>query len=637
MKKILSLLLSAVICISVFTAVDFSAYAKASICTYFEINPSGVDEETKEELIEKAEEDLNVYSSSASSYEISSTIAAPQKSASYPTSLDAAMTLRDNMVKRIADISVTFLSGDINSDKAMMSVFNKAVDQKYSVSNQDGDYLKYNCGAASVSGSRQYVSGKYLYRLTYHFDYFTTYAQEQQVTKKVAEVFKELNISEKSDYKKALAIHDYVCQTINYDYAHYGDYDYMPQFCTYQGLFNGVAVCQSYATLYYRLAYEADLQCRVVASDDHAWNLVKIKDLNYYVDCTWDDTIYDKMQGTPESRWSNRYGDKYFLVGSETMSDSSHILESQYKTEEFKAEYPTSETDFVCEHEVSVWAVPENSNCEAGFERNLECEMCGFVTGSGEVPLGSSHSYTEIYAEPTCTTGGYVLHQCTVCADNFKTDETNALGHSYKTTVTKATTSKAGSTVVKCTRCQSVKSNIAIPKISSAALSTTVYVYNGNVKTPSVTVKDSKGKVLKKNTDYTVSYASGRKVVGKYAVKITFKGNYSGTKTLYFYVKPKGTEISSISARSKGFRVSWKTQKTQTTGYQIQYSTSSKFTNAKTITVTKNSNYAKLVSKLYARKKYYVRIRTYKNVKIDGKTQKLCSTWSKVKTVTTKK
>lgn len=174
-------------------------------------------------------------------------------------------------------------------------------------------------------------------------------------------------------------------------------------------------------------------------------------------------------------------------------------------------------------------------------------------------------------------------------------------------------------------------------KLSSVKPSTTSYTYNGKVKTPTVIVKDSKGKTLKKNTDYTVSYAKGRKNVGKYAVKITFKGKYSGTKTLYFTIKPKATRISKVTAGSKKFTVKWKKQATQTTGYQIQYSTSSKFSKAKTVKVGKNSTTSKTISKLTAKKKYYVRVRTYKTVKINSKATKIYSSWSKTKYVTTKK
>ena len=72
----------------------------------------------------------------------------------------------------------------------------------------------------------------------------------------------------------------------------------------------------------------------------------------------------------------------------------------------------------------------------------------------------------------------------------------------------------------------------------------------------------------------------------------------------------------------------------QTKGYQIQYSTDSKFKSGnKTVTVNKNSTTKKTISKLKAKKKYYVRIRTYKTV---GK-QKYYSDWSKSVKVTTKK
>lgn len=99
----------------------------------------------------------------------------------------------------------------------------------------------------------------------------------------------------------------------------------------------------------------------------------------------------------------------------------------------------------------------------------------------------------------------------------------------------------------------------------------------------------------------------------------------------------KATTISKVSAQKKGFKAAWKKQSSQTTGYQLQYSTSSKFKSAKTVTITKNKTTSKSISRLKAKKKYYVRIRTYKTVKINGKTIKLYSAWSKAKIVTTKK
>ena len=159
----------------------------------------------------------------------------------------------------------------------------------------------------------------------------------------------------------------------------------------------------------------------------------------------------------------------------------------------------------------------------------------------------------------------------------------------------------------------------------------------GKVQKPSVTVKDSKGKALKNGTDYKISYPKGMKNVGKYTVKVALKGNYSGSKSMTYNINPKGTSVSKVKAAKKGFKVTWKKQATQTTGYQVQYSTSSKFKSAKTVTISKNKTTSKSVSKLSAKKKYYVRVRTYKTVKIGGKSVKFYSGWSKAKSVTTKK
>ena len=247
---------------------------------------------------------------------------------------------------------------------------------------------------------------------------------------------------------------------------------------------------------------------------------------------------------------------------------------------------------------------------------------------------------------PTCTTAGYTTYFCTICADEVHRDIVPALGHNYKEksrALTKATTSKDGkrTATYACTRtgCKATytKTLQTYYKASNIKLSKTACTYNGKVQKPSVTVKDSKGKALKNGTDYTVSYPKGMKNVGKYTVKVTLKGNYSGSKSMTYNINPKGTSVSKVTAAKKGFKVTWKKQATQITGYQVQYSTSSKFKSAKTVTISKNKTTSKSVNKLSAKKKYYVRVRTYKTVKIGGKSVKLYSGWSKAKSVTTKK
>lgn len=247
------------------------------------------------------------------------------------------------------------------------------------------------------------------------------------------------------------------------------------------------------------------------------------------------------------------------------------------------------------------------------------------------------HNYTcAVTRQPTCSALGIKTYTCTTCGDEW-TESISKLAHTYKQSLTPAAIGKNGKIVKKCSACgATITSSIA--KISTVSLSAVNYTYNGGVKTPSVTVKDSKGKKLSNGRDYTVTYPSGRKNVGRYSVKIRFKGNYSGTKTLTYNINPKGTSMSKVTAAKKGFKAKWKKQSTQTTGYQLQYSTSSKFKKGtKTVNISKNKTTSKSVKKLYAKKKYYVRVRTYKTVKFGGKNIKLYSGWSKAKAVKTKK
>ena len=280
----------------------------------------------------------------------------------------------------------------------------------------------------------------------------------------------------------------------------------------------------------------------------------------------------------------------------------------------------------------------KQATCTTKGYTSYVCSACGDEVRRNITPaLG--HAYTtEVIAQPTCVAYGAIRYTCSQCGDSYTVENIKPKGHQYKSQLTKATTVKDGQSYKKCTVCSAVTGKTVIPKASNIKLNKTAYTYNGKVQRPSVTVKDSKGKTLKNGTDYTVSYSSGCKNVGRYTVKVTLKGNYSGTKSLTYNINPKGTSVSKVTAAKKGFKVTWKKQATQTTGYEVQYSTSSNFKKGnKTVTVSKNKTTSKSMSKLSAKKKYYVRVRTYKTVKINGKNVKLYSGWSKAKSVTTKK
>ena len=89
------------------------------------------------------------------------------------------------------------------------------------------------------------------------------------------------------------------------------------------------------------------------------------------------------------------------------------------------------------------------------------------------------------------------------------------------------------------------------------------------------------------------------------------------------------TTITSVKSQSKAFTVKWK-KKSGISGYQIQYSTNSKFKKGnKSIKIKNAKTISKKITKLKVAKKYYVRIRTYKGKKY--------SKWSKVKSIKTPK
>ena len=311
------------------------------------------------------------------------------------------------------------------------------------------------------------------------------------------------------------------------------------------------------------------------------------------------------------------------------------------------------------------------------------------------------HKYIpKIITKGTCIEQEYIEYVCT-CGDSYAEYEW-IIRHDYKTVLKKATLNANGYVVKRCTLCSEETGRKIFYKPTSMKLSKTKYSYTGGEITPSVTVSDSKGNKLVKDKDYSIKYSSDtRKNTGKYTATITFKGNYSGSKKLTFYILPGKTskitytrtttsvkatwkkvtvasgykveclsskgkvletkytsslsgtfkKLSSgttykirvtayktidktkynalsnkvitvatspkkptlkVTAGSKSAALSWK--KVTGSGYQIVYSTSSKFSSSKTVTVTSSSTLKKTIKNLTKGKTYYFKIRAYKTV-----------------------
>ena len=158
-------------------------------------------------------------------------------------------------------------------------------------------------------------------------------------------------------------------------------------------------------------------------------------------------------------------------------------------------------------------------------------------------------------------------------------------------------------------------------------------VYNGKAQKPVVKVTDAAGNIIS-SENYQLLYQNNVKV-GQASVTVIFNGDLNTKITKYFSIVPKNVKGFQLISKSKKFVVKWKRQSVQTTGYEIQFSTNKKFKKktSKTATVKSNKTISKKFSRKKAGKRYYVRIRTYKTVRVDGKMKKFYSGWSKVKTV----
>lgn len=282
------------------------------------------------------------------------------------------------------------------------------------------------------------------------------------------------------------------------------------------------------------------------------------------------------------------------------------------------------------------FTIDKEPSCTTEGRKSIHCKKCGETRDEQVIPA-TGHDFTEweTIAETSCTKEGITQRRCKICGFT-ETKKLDKKAHEWGTEYTvdqPATFAADGSKSIHCKNCETISEAIAIPRINSVKISATAYTYSGGVKTPSVTIKDANGNALHNKTDYIVQYASGRKNVGTYKVIVTFKDNYSGKKTLSFTINPKGTAISSLSKSKKAFTAKWKKQSAQTSGYQLLYSTNSKFKSRnKYVTVSSYKTTSKTIKKLAAKKKYYVKIRTYRSV--SGK--KYYSGWSAAKTVVTK-
>ena len=204
---------------------------------------------------------------------------------------------------------------------------------------------------------------------------------------------------------------------------------------------------------------------------------------------------------------------------------------------------------------------------------------------------------------------------------NDKTNTTWADGSTADLKLTWEITKPANTITVKnVTKTASTKAQTV--KLGAKVKESAKLTYKSDNKSVKV---DKKGKV-------TIA----KNFVGKATITITAattKTYKETAKKVTVTVNPAGVKLTSVkNYKGKKLKAYWK-KNTKVTGYQVQYSTSSKFKSAKTVTVKGYKNTSTTITKLTKNKKYYVRVRTYKTV---SKTN-YYSGWSGAKSVTIKK
>ena len=148
-------------------------------------------------------------------------------------------------------------------------------------------------------------------------------------------------------------------------------------------------------------------------------------------------------------------------------------------------------------------------------------------------------------------------------------------------------------------------------------------IYDVSAKKVIKTITD-KNVVEFKKTSLTAQKAYSYKIRAYKTIKgVNYYGAYSSV--CYTYTLPKTPTIT-LKTGSKYVTASW-SKNTAVSGYQYQYSTSSKFSGAKTYGLS-NKSYAKKITGLKKGKRYYVRVRSYKKMTVNGKTVTVYSSWS---------
>ncbi len=272
----------------------------------------------------------------------------------------AAAILRNGMKERQDKITVYVQTTEDKIETIWNDIYTGAIG--HTGNSTEGDYILFHLKEVQISPTYTVDNGIVYAAIEYCPVYYSTAAQEAELDTALASVMAQLNLSGKSEYEKICAIYNYITANVVYDYENKGDENYPLQWTAYAALINKTSVCQGYANLFYRMALEAGLDCRIISgisnSENHSWNIVRIGDVYYNVDATWDAAYY-QYHFPGAYQFDYLYND--FLDND--IDFLNHTRDNYYQTLTFCEEYPISDISYISILEEKDYIFSISNNC----------------------------------------------------------------------------------------------------------------------------------------------------------------------------------------------------------------------------------------------------------------------------------
>lgn len=255
----------------------------------------------------------------------------------HETEKEAAAELRTHMKQREEKVTIG-LMGSFDQD-SLQDVIGRLLDRAIAHTGKpdEGDYIAFQYASYKGVARTTYSGFSPAVKIEYTLSYYDDAEQEAEVDKKVSEIIEGLELGDKTDFEKIAAIHDYICDNVEYE-TESTEQDTVRT--AYGALIEGKAVCQGYSVSLYRLLLEAGIDNRIIfgeglpddgSSGPHSWNIIQLGDEYYYIDVTWDDTLHSY---------------DYFMAPADSSFEEDHIADKSYGDDFFAEDYPISEEEY---------------------------------------------------------------------------------------------------------------------------------------------------------------------------------------------------------------------------------------------------------------------------------------------------